>query len=187
MNFLQNSCCTKFKFTYNIQHTTYYRGNKDDKDLLEPLVFLVSKVQVDQEALRVDVDPLVLLECLVLKVKRVESVLMVLQVHQAHQVLLDLLAIEELPVYPAPLVLLEQEVPKVLRASEVILERLEKKVHPVLLVCQAPMDLPDPEVNEVKKDLLESLDLLVLVVVLEIRVLLEQLVRWDLPVDQVYP
>ena len=161
--------------------------NKDDKDLLGHLVFLVSKVQVDQEVLKVDVDPLVHLECLDLKVKRVELVQMVHLVPQAHQVQLDLLVIEELPVYPVPQVLLEQEEHKVLRVSEVILERLGKKVHQVLLVCQAPTDLLDPEANEVKKALLENPDLLVLVVVLEIRVLLEQLVQWDLPVDQVYP
>jgi len=142
---------------------------------------------VAQEVQKVDVDPLVHPECLDLRVKRVELVLMVLLVHQARQVQLDLPAIEVHQDCPVQLVQLVQEELKVLRVSEVILVKLEKKVLQVLQVCQDPTDLLDLEVNGVKKDLLESLGLLELVVVLETRVPRELLVLWDLQVDQDYP
>ena len=158
------------------------RENKVDKVRPDLQVFLESKVQVDLEVLKVDVDLQALLVCQAPKVKRVESVLMVLQDQPVPLDLLDHLETEEhlvCLVLPAPL---EQGVHKVLKANEEILEKLEKKVlldHQDYLV---PMDLQVLEEKEEKKVLLVSLDRLALVDVLETKVLLVLLVLWDLPV-----
>lgn len=156
--------------------------NKVDKVNLDLQVFLESKVQVDLEVLKVDVDLLALLVCQAQKVKRVESVLMDLQGLPVPPDLLDHLETEErlvCLVLPAPL---EQGVHKVLKANEEILEKLEKKVlldHQDYLV---PMDLQVLEEKEEKKVPLVSLDPLALVDVLETKDLLVLLVLWDLPV-----
>ena len=159
-----------------------FRENKVDKVLLVPQVSLESKVQVDQEAQRVDVDLQALLVCLVLRVKRVELVLMVLLGRLVPLDPLDHLETEEHLVCLVLLAPLEQGVHKVLKANEEILEKLEKKVlldHQDYLV---PMDLQVLEENGEKKVLLVSLDHLALVDVLETKVLLVLLVLWDLPV-----
>ena len=107
---------------------------------------------------------------------------MVLQDQPVPLDLLDHLETEEhlvCLVLPAPL---EQGVHKVLKANEEIPEKLEKKVlldHQDYLV---PMDLQVLEEKEEKKVLLESLDRLALVDVLETKDLLVLLVLWDLPV-----
>jgi len=154
--------------------------NKVDKVLLVPQVSLESKVQVDQEAQRVDVDLQALLVCLVLRVKRVELVLMVLLGRLVPLDPLDHLETEERLVYPDLPALLEQGARKVLKENEEILEKLEKKVLLDQLVCLVQMDLQVREENAAKRVQLVSLDPLVLADVLETKDLLEPLVQWDL-------
>merc|ERR1711983_445910 len=138
--------------------------------------FLESKVQVDLEVLKVDVDLQALLVCQAQKVKRVESILMVLQDQLVPLDLLDHLETEEHLVcldLPAPL---EQGVHKVLKANEEILEKLEKKVlldhqdYLVLLVKLDPLDLLVSEEKEVKVGLLVLLDHLVCLANLDLQV-----------------
>ena len=157
-----------------------FRENKVDKVLLVPQVSLESKAQVDQEALRVDVDLQALLVCLVLRVKRVELVLMVLLGRLAPLDPLDHLETEEHLVYQDLPALLEQGALKVLKENEEILEKQEKKVLLDQLVCLVQMDLQVREEKEAKRVQLVSLDPLVLADVLETKDLLEPLVQWDL-------
>merc|ERR1711971_858427 len=93
---------------------------------------------------------------------------------------LDPLEIEELLVYPDQLDLLVQGELLVLKESVGTQEKLVKKDHPDLLVCQVQLDLLDPEVQEEKRDLLESPVLLESVDVLVIKDLLVLQDQWVL-------
>jgi hypothetical protein len=93
---------------------------------------------------------------------------------------LDPLEIEELLVYLDQLDLLVQGELLVLKESVVTQEKLVKKDHPDLLVCQVQLDLLDPEVQEEKRDLLESPVLLESVDVLVIKDLLVLQDQWVL-------
>ena len=94
--------------------------------------------------------------------------------------LLDPLEIEELLVYPDQLDLLVQGELLVPKESVGTQEKLVKKDHPDLLVCQVQLDLLDPEVQEEKRDLLESPVLLESVDVLVIKDLLVLQDQWVL-------
>merc|ERR1711971_732570 len=94
--------------------------------------------------------------------------------------LLDPLEIEELLVYPDQLDLLVQGELLVLKESVGTQEKLVKKGHLDLLVCQVQLDLLDPEVQEEKRDLLESPVLLESVDVLVIKDLLVLQDQWVL-------
>jgi hypothetical protein len=152
----------------------------DDKALLAHLDCPVSRDQVAQEGLKVEEDPLAHLECLELKVKRVELEPMDRQDHWVHLAPMDL---PETEVHPACLdqpVPWEAEVQTGHKENEAIPVKLVERDPPVLPVCLDLLDPLDHVVKGVKKDRTVNLAPLVLADGLEIRDRPEQLEAWDL-------
>ena len=151
-----------------------------DKVLLDNLECLESRDLEVPEDLKVVVVLKEVLECPEQKVRKEEWEQTVLLDPLVFLGLLDPLEIEELLVYPDQLDLLVQGELLVLKESVGTQEKLVKKGHLDLLVCQVQLDLLDPEVQEEKRDLLESPVLLELVDVLVIKDLLVLQDQWVL-------
>lgn len=159
--------------------------NLEDKELLDPQVFLVLREQLETEVLMVELGLQEHLACLVRKDLRVALEVTAHQVPLAQLVPLVRLEIEEHLVFLGLLVLSALEALQVPKEKEVTPDPRARKVRLVLLACPVQLALQDQEENEAKKALSEKKDNLAWLEGLETKVLPALLAQWALRVLQV--